>query len=57
MRSAQLEREFKNTEAERDLLSKAVKLFPKSWKLNLMWAQLEEREGNVEQVRPLPTSL
>ena len=51
MRSAQLEREFKNPELERELLEKATKLFPKSWKLNLMLAQLGEREGNIDKAR------
>jgi pre-mRNA-processing factor 6 len=51
MRSAQLEREFKNPELERELLEKATKLFPKSWKLNLMLAQLEDRQGNIDKAR------
>ena len=44
MKSAMLEREAREVEAERGLLRQGIEMFPEYWKLHLMLGQLEERQ-------------
>jgi len=51
MKSAVVEREAGDVEAERRLLLEGVERFPDAWKLHLMLGQLEERVGRVDAAR------
>lgn len=51
MKSALLERDLGNSEAEGNLLRTAITKFPKFDKLHLMLGQLEERLGNPKKAQ------
>jgi pre-mRNA-processing factor 6 len=51
MKSAVLEREGGDADAERSLLLQGLERFPQYWKLHLMLGQLEDRLGNTDAAR------
>lgn len=51
MKSAMVEREQGDIDAERSLLQGGIQKFPAAWKLHIMLGQLEEKCGNVDAAR------
>eukprot|EP01026_Neomeris_dumetosa_P043930 TRINITY_DN3688_c0_g1_i8.p1 TRINITY_DN3688_c0_g1~~TRINITY_DN3688_c0_g1_i8.p1 ORF type:complete len:514 (+),score=102.78 TRINITY_DN3688_c0_g1_i8:223-1542(+) len=51
MKSAMVERELGNVQAEREMLEEGIKRFPSFYKMWLMLGQLERRQGNIEAAR------